>query len=94
LQSEKIFATLPVMEAIVPKGISYGGYLRWLREVAGITQGALAERLGVKQKWLCLRELGTKDLSDAEYLRAMGMLFQMIDERADAIIKERRRLSA
>ena len=67
-----------------------GQRLRRLREVAGITQGVLSERMGYpRQKELCLRETGERTMTSADFLRGVAALDALVAERNAAWVEAR-----
>ena len=61
--------------------MGYGSTIRHLREVAGISQKALAEKLGMPVPRLCERESGNVQMHPEEYHRAHLAILEIRRER-------------
>jgi len=63
---------------------SYGDTIRKLRVAANIKQGDLAEHMDLRQTDLCESELGNREMTESEYIKARQALLDLIAERDEA----------
>jgi transcriptional regulator with XRE-family HTH domain len=69
--------------------MDYGAELLRLRQAAGIAQGALAARMGLRNDQLCRIENGTRTMTQTEYIQAQAALDALVAERQAAWVEAR-----